>query len=246
MVNCGGGVLATSSEKIYRSARKILLDETALTRRRIADFPLVLGYGLEQAAEKLSRERVGRQILGKGLEFCRKGLIKSRQIIIGILKQGKSIDADGGDTTSSVRKDSDGVEEVYTQGIQMGKFVASIGRSQLRKVDQFNRRRKAIAERLCKLDGWHFKTQNGSLYKDVDTFAVLRCSSENALHLAEDAQQKGLTLKGTWPTHQKLWEGQNTENVRRAASEFLTYSISPDLTSTEVEKIVQIVNGRRE
>jgi dTDP-4-amino-4,6-dideoxygalactose transaminase len=244
MVNCGGGMLVTNSEKIYRSARKILSHETASTTRSIADFPLVLGYGLEQAAEKLSLERVGKRRLGKGLEFCRKCLIKGRQIVIGILKQGKSTDADGGGITSSVREDSEGVEGGYNQGIQMERLVASIGRSQLRKVDEFNRRRKAIAERLCKVEGWYFKTQNGSLYKDVDTFAVLRCSSENTLQMAEEAQQKGLHLKGTWPTHQKLWEGQNTENVRRAASEFLTYNISPDLTSSEVEKIVQIVNGR--
>jgi dTDP-4-amino-4,6-dideoxygalactose transaminase len=52
-----------------------------------------------------------------------------------------------------------------------------------------------------------------------------------------------MLLKATWPTHQKLWEGQATKNVKKIEKEILTWNVNPDLTDQEVQKIINVINS---
>ena len=58
----------------------------------------------------------------------------------------------------------------------------------------------------------------------------------------ERCKHRNLYLKPTWPTHQRLWENQDTENVRKIEREILTWSVNPMLNEKEIEQFVYTVN----
>ena len=76
---------------------------------------------------------------------------------------------------------------------------------------------------------------------DVCTHLVLRFSDKEIFETVRTLKQKGLLLRPTWPTHQRLWPYQDTASVRSIKDHVLTYDINPMLTDQEVERFKKLV-----
>ena len=131
----------------------------------------------------------------------------------------------------------------YQQGIAMGSIIASLARTQLMKIDFLIQRREEICNNLTTLTNYPFRDSVGFICKDVYTHVVLRFSNSNIFELIEKCKKSGLLLKATWPTHQKLWENQDTENVRIIEKEFLTWDVNPMVTEQEIKRFLRIVSA---
>jgi hypothetical protein len=70
---------------------------------------------------------------------------------------------------------------------------------------------------------------------------VLQFPSRDVLKVVEECKAEGLLLRSTWPTHQRLWDGQDTKNVRRIEGEILIWNVNHMLTEDEVGSFGRIV-----
>lgn len=242
MINFGGGVLVTNSATIHRNAQDILEEERIDLRKRIVDFPLTIAYGLEQIIDKVVFDRVKKSIfkwwgisLPRFLLVVRRCLIKSIKLPLSLTRaKAEKIISNVNDST--IRPSMS-----YEQGIRMQRIIASLGRTQLKKIDSLIESRRQIWHKLARLENCHFEDSEGFDGKDVYTYMVLRFPDTDISKLIETCRNHGLLLRLTWPTHQRLWDDQKTENVRRIETEILTWNVNPMLNRKEVEEFVKIV-----
>ena len=242
MINFGGGVLTTNDYDIYVSAREILSEDNRALMKRVADFPMILACGLEQAIEKLVLDRVGRSGFRWNLTYIPRVLLHLRRSAIKVIKAPSAIRKRSKEVVEG-RGSSRATEPVgsYEQGINMEPIIASVGRRQLRKLDALIERRKAVFRDLMQLGNYPLRDSGGLGREDVFTYVVLRFPNTDIFRVIEKCKHDGLLLRATWPTHQKLWESQNTENVRKLKEQFLTWSVSPMLKKKERENFVRIL-----
>jgi dTDP-4-amino-4,6-dideoxygalactose transaminase len=244
MINYGGGFMLTNDGTIYQNARCILKQDEKSAISRMLDFPLVLAYGLEQAVNKLVLDRVGKQKwwwLTKAPNI----LIRLRSLLLSPLKlrpiffnlslmRNKS-----GEVNGEEKK----IHSNY-HSLNMEPIIASLGRSQFRKIDHLVHKRKEAFDTLAAFSHMHAYDELNS--KDVYTYVVLRFKDKDLFKVIEQCKAKGLSLRATWPTRQKLWAHQQTHNVLTIKKEYLLWSINPDLTESEKSdfmKIISTVNG---
>jgi dTDP-4-amino-4,6-dideoxygalactose transaminase len=247
MINFGGGVLVTDNDCIYENAKKILKKEKRVLKKRMLDFPIVLAYGLEQAVNKVVFDRVSRRSLTWALILLPRFIIGTRGLMIKALKFPSIVkSANYGRVREPSRSHQTGSRVEYEQGVRMEPIIASLARTQLRKIESLEFQRKQIHRRVTTLASYHFKNSDAFPGRDVCTHAVLRFPNRDIFRLVEKAKRRGLLLRATWPTHQELWEEQDTENVTTIGREFLTWDVSPTLNNQETERFLRIVTALKD
>jgi dTDP-4-amino-4,6-dideoxygalactose transaminase len=125
----------------------------------------------------------------------------------------------------------------------MEPIIAALARTQLKKIDFLIQQRKEINNNLTTLPNYHFRDSEGFVGKDAYTHVVLRFLNSDIFEFVEKCKKRGLLLRATWPTHQKLWENQDTENVRIIEKEFLTWDVNPMVTEQEIKRFLRIVSA---
>jgi dTDP-4-amino-4,6-dideoxygalactose transaminase len=244
-INFGGGVLVTNNDLIHENARTILKNEKISRKKRLADFPIVIAYGLEQIADKALFETVKSDLFKQLIRKLPNLLLEIRKFVIGGMKQALILTGvrHRGVEHSTGCFNGGSETTIYSQGIHMQPIIASVGRTQLRKIEHLSLRRKKICDQLSKLRNYHFGNLDGFTGKDVYTHVVLRFPREDIFQVIEECKNAGILLKATWPTHQKLWDDQVTETVKTIEREILTWNVNPDLTDEKVRRFIEIVSG---
>jgi len=242
-INFGGGILATTEDYIYQNARKILEQEKNSIKRRIVDFPLILAYGLEQIADKLVFDRVNKSIFKWWLINVPKLLVTLRRYIIKSIKFPSSIIRLGRRAHKPPsHHDKRKASSPYDQGIHMEPIIAALARTQLRKLDRLIEQRKNIYSDIAKVGSYHFKTSDQFQGRDVYTHMVTRFPSTDIFKLIKKCKKRGVLLRPTWPTHQRLWEHQSTDNVRAIERQIVTWNVNPMLKPTEINNFIALLN----
>lgn len=243
MLNCGGGVLVTNNYNIYRTVRRILEKEKKHLKQRIVDFPIIVAYGLTQAINKFIFDRVRKSIFKWWLINLPKLIYVIRNYIINLVKLPSSMIRFKIKRKSYNARDTiGGTYNSYEENIHMETIIASLARTHLRKINSFIQQRKKICNHLTSLENYHFTDFDEFIFKDVYTYAVLRFPNSDIFELIEKCKKSGLLLRATWPTHQEIWENQDTENLRIIEKEFLTWDVNPMVTEHEMKRFIQIVS----
>ncbi len=246
MINFGGGVLVTDDDTIYQNARTILNKEKLSLKKRIFDFPLILSYGLEQIINKLIFDRPKKSIYKWWLIHLPKYMfLNTRRYLIHLIKFPISI------TKSNIKHVQDnkaadnnpiiGVQH-YKQDIGMPPVIATLSRTQLRKTNAITDKKKKIFRRFVNLHCCDSKLLDEPEFKDVFSFLVLRFPNHNIYQLIEKSKKCSLQLKGTWPTHQKIWEQQDTVNLRKIEKDILTWNITPNVYEKEINTLINFLS----
>jgi dTDP-4-amino-4,6-dideoxygalactose transaminase len=241
MINFGGGFLTTNNDGIYQKARGILEYERKGLKGRIIDFPIILVYGLEQTIYKLLFDRVGfkKWWIGKIPRI----LLKLIYYLLDLIRfPGKFLTSKKKGAKSENITDKQGVRVNYYHDISMAPIIASVGKSQFKKIDRLIEQRKKIYERFLQYPLIHFREHDHGYIKDVYTHIVLRFDHGNILEFIDKCKKEGLNLRATWPTRQKKWRHLNSENMSRIEKEILIWNANPDLTDKEIERFIQILN----
>jgi dTDP-4-amino-4,6-dideoxygalactose transaminase len=234
MVNFGGGVMVTNDDSIYRNAKEILQGErnsrpplTVAIKRRCRAF--ISGYYRLTNALLLNRPGV--------LPFKFKWWLFS--LPPSILE--KSIDLASSITRSRPRMipaESLATANPYPKGresdeeLRMHAIVASVGLTQLRKVDVFNHRRIEIARKLHRLFescGISAYLTRGRNVKNVYTNLAMWCDTD-INRVVESLKKVGLLLRKTWPAKAGWPEEQCTRNINLVKEHVLTMELHPLLS----------------
>jgi len=243
-INYGGGVLATNNDQLDLKARDILKMERFTLKNRIVDFPIILSYGLEQMVDKLVFDRVGKSIFKWWLIKLPQFIITTRNYLITAFKAIFSTKTSvcKPSLRKSVQDDLYKVEK-YPFPLSMSQIIASIGRNQLRKIDHLIDKRKTLFNTIVNKVNFSFNRADKEKSENANTFIVLTFNKHNIFEIISRCRKNGLLLRATWPTHQKLWEEQDTQNVNRIKREFLTWTVNPMLKTKEIDKFVHIINN---
>jgi len=239
-INFGGGVLVTNNKKFYLNAKRILEAERISLKKRIVDFPILLSYGAEQFVQRLLLDRIKISQWKWKIIRLPIWIIKIRSLffylIFHIKSKKKTTEADS-------FKDTLHLENNYypVQPLKIEPLISSLALSQLKKLDLLNKKRQLICAYLdkCKFSHISNKKINHTAIS-VGTNKIFSFNHQNIFILMRKYQKRGISLKPTWPTHQSIWDEQNTDNLRRIAHQILTMNIHPDLTKGEIEKILKI------
>ena len=241
-INFGGGVLVTDNPDLYERAKEIRDRESRSVKTRIADFPLVLAYGLKEMVEKLLLDR-GRK--GRFVESARRVpgmLIEGRRFVMkGPRKRGEG--QRGLETENGLggREIAERVGKGYPQGIGMARVIAALGRSQVKKVERLTEQREVIWRSLSEIEEAQSWPREEGGVRDAHTFVIFRFQDQDIADVSEACGRRGIRLCPTWPTHQRLWDGQDTESVRRIAGEVLCYNVNPMLKARQLDRFRQVV-----
>lgn len=242
-VNFGGGVLATNNKQLYLSAKLILEGEKVTLKKRIVDFPIILSYGAEQFVQRLLLDRVKfSQWKWKLVSFPIK-IIKLRSIFLKpfiYFTSRKNLTAARSANETQLNEN----DSYSMQKLNIEPLISSLALSQLRKIDQLNRKRRLIWENLDRCKFSHITTKNANQIScSVGTNKVFSFNHKDIFYLMRKYQKRGISLKPTWPTHQSIWKEQNTDNLQRISHQILTLNIHPDLTKREIDMIVETIDN---
>ncbi len=113
----------------------------------------------------------------------------------------------------------------------------------MRKIDYLTNKRRniviAIAEKInCSFTGTA-KSHRGNAY----SFLTMRFENNDVFRIISHCRKRGLLLRATWPTHQTLWNEQDTPAVRKIERTILTWNVNPMLTNKEINKFIKIINS---
>ena len=244
LVNFGGGILTTNNKNIYSDAKSILQKEKTGTKRRIADFPLVLMYGIEQMIDKLFFDRVKKSILkwwGMNIPAL---LLKPRnysllltKIILSIFRIKPSLKGDRAATSNILIK-----REQNPYPLEMERIIASVARHQLSSIESIVKERKKIAQKISRITKFALRIAQNNESEQVFTNIVFRFMRKDLNKIISFCKDRGLLLRSSWPTHQKLWPEQQTETVKKFANEILIWNVNPMLTDKEIDSFIDIIN----
>jgi len=244
MINFGGGVLVTNNSYIYENAKRILKNEKIPLKKRLVDFPMIVAYGIEQIVDKVLLGTIKNNNFKLLLINLPDFILKIRKVMIGMGKQVLSLIGSKPRQAKYGKANPEARASIgYEKRISMEPIIASVGRSQLRKVDPLNQRREKICDQLTKLSNYHFRNLDGFIGKDVYTHVILRFPNNNIFQVINECKKAGLLLKATWPTHQRLWEGQATKKVKTIEREIITWNVKPDLSEEEIKKFIKVINS---
>jgi dTDP-4-amino-4,6-dideoxygalactose transaminase len=237
LINCGGGVMTTNNDNIAVNSRRILLDQKISLKKRIADFPLILIYGYDQFINKIILDRIKKRsyekLLFKFSDFMR----NFYRFFFKILSKTKPLDYSLPKNNINQKKTESNIEpEPYKQGIHMEPIIASLGIHQLNKIDKLNAKREKISESLKKLKNIHPIITDREQSNQVNTNVLLEFKNSNLFEINNQLKEFGINLKTTWPTHQKIWEDQDSTNLRKFEKNILVWNVNPDTTLKEINK----------
>lgn len=244
MLNFGGGVLVTSNQEIYEKARSILAMDKTSFKKRVVDFPLIISYGFEQIIDKLLIDRIGRYQFKWYLLAVPQILVKLRskaiyllQLLVGRKNQNEII-LKKNNKIGNIDKE----EQPYNQGIRMEPIIASFAINQLKKIEKLNIQRNKISRRMKRINFSHFNCEENRInVKDVSTYYIFRFENSDLFKTIRKYKKDGISLRPTWPTHQRIWENQDTTNLRRIEDQILTLTINPNLKYTEIREILNTI-----
>ncbi len=248
LINCGGGVLTTNDDAIAIKARRVLSDNKVTIKKRIIDFPLILMYGYDQYINKILLDRVK---IRKFEKLLINNSIWMRDIysllfkIFGRLRKINNI-AVSQDTKKRNIPLSKGEPEFYKQGIHMEPVIASLGITQLRKTDQLKLKRENIYLRLKELKPIRPVILNGDRHSHVYTNVLLEFSNKDIFKIKYCFKQSGINLGTTWPTHQRIWDDQDSESVRSFQKNILILNVNPDLNDKEIKIFKKVAETIKE
>ena len=248
LINFGGGVLVTNNDNLFYNARNLMKKERTRYRKRFVDFPLVISYGCEQIIDKLVFDRVK-------VSFFKWWAIKVPSVIVlarnYLILSTKKI----GSIVNLLKKNTDKFkplcqdQDVYSAELQnpyileINRITASIGISQLRKIDRTIEKRKSIYQEIAhKINNIHSNNKVNDT-KSVYANIVLRFEHSDNNNIIIQCKEKGLLLRGTWPNHQRLFDEQDTTTVKKIKNEILIFNINPMLKEQEICRFVEIINN---
>ncbi len=237
-LNAGGGVLVTDQEAIAGKARELRASDRVSGKERLADFPIVAAYGLEQAIAKLYLDRIRRH--RESLMRWPAVILRAREYSLRLLRRR----GPGGEGPQVGVACGGAAPAPLPWGYRapMEPLLAALGRAQLRKIDMLNRRRQRIAGLLGLAPTTPVAVGGGAIV-DTQGFVVLRFKGRDLGEVVRLAGLQGLTLRSTWPTRQKLWEGQGTAALQQIARELCTWCVNPDLTDLEASRFREIAGA---
>lgn len=245
MINFGGGVLATDNDMIFNTALRIAQGEKKSLKKRILDFPMILAYGFEQAIDKLIFDRVNRNPFKWWLiylpDFC---LVRLRRYIINIVKLPlliRKLKIKKPPIVNSLRDKRQGIQR-YGQGVYMEPIIASLARTQLKKIDSLIAQRKKIYSLYDRFMIFPVKKYSSVQCKDVYTNLILRFIDRNIYSVIKECKNRGLLLRATWPTHQKIWENQSSKTLSKIEKEIVFWTVNPMLNEKEQVKFYEILS----
>jgi dTDP-4-amino-4,6-dideoxygalactose transaminase len=243
-INFGGGVLVTSNPSIYKNAQNILKNEQISWKKRVVDYPIILSYGVDQIINKVLLDRIKRSVLGWWIAILPRAILEIRKFIICIfrlplfLKKGKHLTRK--QTFQTVRQNT---TNSYEQGMHMESIIASLGRNQLKKLDELNNQRRNVIDKLSKLKNNHIDRYKKFPNRDVCTNMIMRFSTNDIFNVIDRFKKKGVLLHPTWPTHQALWDGQKTKNVMLLKDRIATWNVNPMLKEKEKRRFITVAES---
>ena len=126
----------------------------------------------------------------------------------------------------------------------MEPLIASLGRSQLSKIDRLIEQRRQVCSELLRVHNCHLKNpEPGFAGRDVHTHLLFRFPGGELEQVMRRCRDRGLMLRGTWPTHQRLWENQDTASVRLLKDEVLVWNVNPELNAREKSILLETMEA---
>ena len=242
-LNFGGGMFCTNNRIFYERAKDILKGSNRRSAlQKLKNFYSMLNYGYKLTIDKIVYDRVGNSIfkwwlidipdvfpgvIFKGLRFLKQCVKKT--------KKRKTF-------FYNVEKENTGKMQLLSN-LRMRSIVASVGRIQLKKMDQFNVKRIKIARALKEQLPNYYRNfwKNGPLVKNVYSFFPLWFEGYKLELLIRECKSRGLKLRKSWPAFQEWWQEQDTENIRKIRDSLLLFELNPDLKDAEVIKVAEII-----
>ena len=210
--------------------------------QKLSEFPKVFAYGIEQAVNKLLLDRFHRMpfkyramVFPRSILRVRRFILKSKQTAARITRREPNPKRQSNQADQVSVK----ANEASLPVIRMSSMIAAMGRSQLKKVDRLNLRRREMTRKLSQLPNTLLPSKES--IEDVCTHLALHFPGRDIFRLISIFKQHGILLRATWPTHQRLWAFQDTPNVLKIKNEILTYDVSPMLTEWEVRHFIDVM-----
>lgn len=248
-VNFNGGFFVTNNENLYVNAKRIMENEKTSLKRKVIDFPLVISDGLQQMVDKLLLDRVKYYPFKYNLIKLPDFIInKPRRIIILFLKKIISCislfeNSDRSCVNNHNYLSNGSNVEVNPYTLEISRLNASVARSQLNRINKIIYERKVIHDKIyshlllaCKMPNCNFVT-------NVYTNIVIHVKKGNIDEIISLCKKRGLLLRKTWPTKQKLFDEQKTKTVTKIGKEMLTWNVNPSLTESEILILLDTVNN---
>ena len=243
-LNFGGGILATDNRDIFRKAREFLAGEKKSFRKKFVDFPLIVSYGFEQYINKVLMDRIAKFQFRRFLMGVPHFFIRLRQKTILLLKYFTIPRKSKSNLTPRIAAGQTPKRDQipYNRGLGIEPIVASLGLTQLKKIELLNKKRHKLSKQLATINYPHFNEDTSkSESKDVHTYFIFNFPDHNIFKLIKKYKKRGLVLWPTWPTHQRIWNNQDTDNLRKIEYQILTWTINPDVKYAEIQKFYQIL-----
>jgi len=243
-LNFQGGMIVTNDKELYIKAKNILNKESKRTLlQKCSDFYSMLIYGYTSTVDKLVFDRINKSIfkwwliklpniltaLIKFLYYPIRKLRKQRKEQMGFYQIN--------------RNNLEHLKEMKTcLNLKMHPLIASVGRVQLRKIDQINNKRIEISNKInTKLNLYYFKNIESKDSKNVYAMLPMKFQNTNLDYIIRECKKEGLLLRKTWPAFQDWWEEQNTINVRKIRDSLLMWDVNPNVTDKEIKKMISII-----
>ena len=124
----------------------------------------------------------------------------------------------------------------------MARIISSIGRSQLRRLDETIEKRKNIYNDIVRKTIFAVLPVNDPHIQSAYTIIVFRAMDIDTLDLIKECKKR-LQMRGSWPTRQRLLPEQDTEVLRAIGREVFRCEINPNVGPNEVAMLSGILNG---
>jgi dTDP-4-amino-4,6-dideoxygalactose transaminase len=243
LINFGGGVLVTNNKRIYCDAKNNRQAEQHAIKRKIADFPLILVYGFEQMIDKLIFDTIKKSIFKWWLIKVPNILLLFRRYSLRLLNDLLFFfkkKTERNNTLSNNNLDLKHPQSPYP--VEMASVIASVAEKQLEVIDQLICERRKVYNRLQHGTKYFFSYKQDSQINEVYTNIVFHFKGKNIMKIISYCKEHNLLLRSTWPTHQKLWLGQQTKVVEKFKDEILVWNVNPTLTDRDIDTFIDLIN----
>jgi dTDP-4-amino-4,6-dideoxygalactose transaminase len=244
MVNFGGGVFTTNSETLFKTVKESLQNGKISLKRKTLNYILIIAYGLEQMINKLIYDRIKRSIFKWWILSIPNSIRSSKRFLMRVKKkafsrQKRSSLNENKKNLPHGERDFNAFEHMMT----MAPIIASLGRSQLKKIDVLNNTRRTVQKGLTNIKQNHFDGSTRPEAIDAGTHLLLRFPDRNIFNIIEEMKRKNVLLRPTWPTHQKLRKEQQVESVEFLKTQILTWDVSPNVKINEIDEFIRLLKA---
>ena len=239
LINFGGGVLVTNNKKLYCDTKNILKAEQSKMKRKIADFPQILAYGFEQIIDKLIFDRVRKSIFKWWVIKLPSILLLPRYYFLLLINKLLILIKNRKPQANNSERNIKHQQNPYP--VEMAGIIASVAMKQLGEIDQFICRRGEIYNKIKQNTKCFLPYNKDIQSKEVFTNIVFHFKGRNIRRIISYCKDQNLLLRGTWPTHQKLWPEQQTPALEKIRDEILIWNVNPMLTDREINKFIDII-----